>query len=70
MVLLQKVFTGGNNGFNVSDADFIIGWKELEDPNKVDISFLLSGEASNTLATFLIQEVAENRKDCVAFISQ
>ena len=67
--IVTESFTGGNNGFNVSDADFIIGWKEFEDPNKVDVSFLLSGEASNTLATFLIQEIAESRKVCGAFIS-
>ena len=67
--IITESFSGGNNGTTVSDADYIIGWKELSDPNKVDISFLLSGEASNTLATFLIQEVAESRKDCVAFIS-
>jgi hypothetical protein len=67
--MVTQSFSGGNNGFNVSDADRIIGWKKMSDANKVDISFVLSGEASNTLATFLIQEVAENRKDCVAFIS-
>ena len=68
--IITESFSGGNNGTTVSDTDYIIGWKELTDANKVDISFLLSGEASNTLATFLIQEVAESRKDCVAFISQ
>ena len=67
--IVTQSFSGGNNGFNVSDADRIIGWKKLSDPNKTDISFVLSGEASDTLSTFLIQEVAENRKDCVAFIS-
>ena len=66
---VTESFTGGNNGFTTSDADMIIGYKELADPGKVDIALLLSGEASNTLATYLIQEVAENRKDCVAFIS-
>ena len=67
--IITQSFSGGNNGFNVSDADRIIGWKKLQDPNKVDVSFILSGEASQTLSTFLIQEVAEFRKDCVAFIS-
>ncbi len=67
--IITESFTGGNNGATVSDADYIIGWKEFQDPNQVDISFVLSGEASNTLSTFLIQEIAENRKDCVAFIS-
>ena len=67
--IITESFSGGNNGATVSDADYIIGWKEFQDPNKVDISFVLSGESSNTLSTFLIQEIAENRKDCVAFIS-
>ena len=67
--IITESFSGGNNGATVSDADYIIGWKEFQDPNQVDISFVLSGEASNTLSTFLIQEIAENRKDCVAFIS-
>tara|TARA_Y100000593_G_scaffold80192_1_gene149622 strand:- start:2025 stop:4343 length:2319 start_codon:yes stop_codon:yes gene_type:complete len=67
--IVTESFSGGVNGSNISDADMIIGWKEMTDPNRVDISFVLSGETSNTLATFLIQEVAEARKDCVAFIS-
>ena len=67
--IITESFTGGNNGATVSDADYIIGWKEFQDPNQVDISFLLGGESSNTLSTFLIQEIAENRKDCVAFLS-
>ena len=67
--IITESFSGGNNGFNASDADYIIGFKEMADPNKVDISFILSGEASSTLKTFLIQEIAESRKDCVVFIS-
>ena len=67
--MITQSFSGGNNGFNVSDADRIIGWKKLADPNKTDISFVLSGESSDTLSTFLIQEIAESRKDCIAFIS-
>ena len=67
--IITESFTGGNNGFTVSDADYMTGWNELKDPNKVDISFVLAGESSNVLSTFLIQEIAEHRKDCVVFTS-
>jgi len=67
--IVTESFSGGNDGSAISDADRINGWKKFTDPNTTDISFILSGEASDTLSKYLIQEVAENRKDCVAFIS-
>ena len=67
--IVTESFSGGNDGSVISDADRILGWKKFTDPNTTDISFILSGEASDVLSKYLIQEVAENRKDCVAFIS-
>ena len=69
MVLLQKVLLEVITVLTYPMLILLLDGKNLKDPNKVDVSFLLSGEASNTLATFLIQEIAESRKDCVAFIS-
>ena len=67
--IITESFSGGNDGATAGDADKMIGWKKLQDPNKVDISFILSGNSSNTLCDFLIQEIAEDRKDCIAFVS-
>lgn len=67
--IVTESFSGGNDGASTGDADIIKGFAELRDPQKVDVSLLISGEVSNTVATYLIQDIAEFRKDCVAFIS-
>ena len=38
-------------------------------PDEVDVSLLLSGDANATVGTYLIQNIAEVRKDCVVFVS-
>lgn len=38
-------------------------------PDEVDVSLLLGGDANATVATYLINSIAEVRKDCVVFLS-
>jgi phage tail sheath protein FI len=61
--------SGGVDGHSSSSSDEITAYSYFKDPAKINISLLISGEASNTLATYLINEIAETRKDCVVFIS-
>lgn len=67
--IITSSFGGGNDGTNISDADLIPAYEYFKEPSKVDVSLLLSGESSNTLANYLISDLAEYRKDCVVFIS-
>lgn len=61
-------------GFNISVGDVINSIDKLANPNEVSLNFLLQGSASGSIeneqtkANHLIS-VAENRKDCIAFIS-
>jgi hypothetical protein len=60
---------GGNNGLTTSASAFILGYDMFADPEETDISMVLGGPASGTVANYIIESVAEKRKDCVAFIS-
>ena len=59
----------GKDGATPSSAQKITGWSLFRDADQVDVSFLLGADADVTLATHLITNVAETRKDCVAVIS-
>jgi hypothetical protein len=49
--------------------DLIRGFDYFADPEIVDISLVLGGVASQTVATHLIGNIAEARKDCLVFLS-
>ena len=67
--IMTASFSGGVDGFSSSDSDEITAYSYFKDPAKIDVSLIISGEASNTLCTYLINEIAETRKDCLVFIS-
>ena len=67
--IMTASMSGGVDGHSSSSSDEITAYSYFKDPAKINISLLISGEASNTLATYLINEIAETRKDCVVFIS-
>lgn len=52
-----------------TDADTIRGYGYFADSEIVDVSLVLGGVASQTVATYLIGSVAEARKDCLVFLS-
>ena len=60
--------TGGVDGTNVADSDKITGYQKFKNTEETEIGLLMAGEASATVALELIA-IAEQRKDCVAFIS-
>ena len=63
----------GANESTIPLANIATAYDYYRDTADVDIAFLLQGKATDTsggnLANYLIQNIAENRKDCVAFIS-
>jgi phage tail sheath protein FI len=60
---------GGVDGNDVSNDELIPGWDQFKNPENVDIGFLIAGDADQILMEYLIQNIAEWRKDCVAVIS-
>jgi phage tail sheath protein FI len=54
---------------SATDANKQVSWDKLKDGDSVDVSLLITGDASGTVAQYIIDNVAEYRKDCVAFLS-
>lgn len=66
-------FAGGSDGgseANVGLNVVISGYNKFKSSEDIDVSLVLQGKArGTTLASHLIDNIAESRKDCVAFIS-
>jgi hypothetical protein len=52
-----------------SDANTITAFSYFQSPEDVDISLVITGAASNTVQQYVIDNIVNARKDCVAFIS-
>ena len=73
----SKSFVGGRDGVNESTADvtaLAAAYDLFADASSVDVSLIMAGKsvgASNgaQLANYLIDNIAEVRKDCVVFVS-
>ena len=72
----SKSFVGGRDGVTESHATIghlASAYDLFADSTSVDISLLMAGKAAGTngvqLANYLIDNVAESRKDCVVFAS-
>jgi len=69
--------TGGTNGSDeetITQADLRTGWDLFESSETVDISLAIMGKARGTthdaeLANYVVQNICEERLDCVAFLS-
>jgi len=60
--------SAGKDGY-ASDAAYISAYNKFRDADTVDVSLILGSGSSSTVATHIINNVAEHRKDCVAVIS-
>jgi len=66
--------TGGDNGGTLVAGDITAGWDMFKNAEVVDVSLLILGNAGGdtlleTVIEHVISNVAETRKDCVAFFS-
>ena len=59
----------GRNGTTPSNSGYLKGYDLFKNAEEVDVSFILGSDANQTKATYLINSVAENRKDCIAVVS-
>ena len=62
------VSLSGGTTATVQDGDISLAWDILSNPDTVDVSLLVSGDASVTIQQKVI-DTAVARKDCVAFVS-
>ena len=54
---------------DATDANKQTAWDRLRNADEIDVSLLITGDASATVSQYVIDNVAEFRKDCIAFIS-
>ena len=66
---VSNSMSGGIDGATPSAAQKIAGYNIFKNADEVDVSFLLGSNADTTLATHLITNIAETRKDCIAVLS-
>jgi len=67
-------FVGGTDVVTESSATLAqlgFAWDELKNTNEIDINFVLQGKGDNAgnRANYIISNVVDYRKDCVAYIS-
>ena len=53
----------------VTDANYSTAWGQFVNADEAEVSLAITGQASVTVQQYVIDNVAEARKDCVAFIS-
>jgi hypothetical protein len=64
-----------SNGINNSSENSVAlsalatAYDLFKDKNVVDVSLVMTGKANSALASYVIDNIVETRKDCVAFVS-
>ena len=67
--LVDDVLSGGVDDFESSPADIQNAYAKFANADEYDISLIPLGNVSPTTAAFVVNNVAEVRKDCVVFMS-
>ena len=55
--------------FSATDGEEQLAWDKFKQTDEVDVSLLITGDSSNVVTQYVIDNIAEFRRDCVAFIS-
>jgi hypothetical protein len=64
-----RTLAGGVDHFTSTDGQKIRAFDLFGNAETLDVNLLMCGRASSTVANYVVQNIAEARKDCVAFIS-
>ena len=67
--VISASLVSGADGTAVSAADKIIAYDYFKSAEDVDVSLILGADADQTLATHLITNLADSRKDCLVCLS-
>lgn len=66
---ITVTLVGGVDGFGATDGEMISAFDLFKDDEKYDISLVFTGHPTPAVAKHVVQNVAEVRMDCVAFLS-
>jgi hypothetical protein len=68
-VIVTASLTGGNSGSASTPGNIQVGMDEFKNTEEVDVTLLMTGDASAATQIYAINNIAEYRRDCLAFIS-
>jgi hypothetical protein len=66
---LTRTLSGGVNDFVSTLGQKIAAFDLFSNDEEFDVNLIMAGKANATLANYIVQNIAEVRKDCVAFVS-
>jgi len=69
IIPLVSDLRGGANGNATTPGPFQLGYDMFNNPEEIDISLVLCGPHDGTISRYIIDNLVESRKDCVAFLS-
>lgn len=53
----------------LTNGEIEAGYDLFADPETIDVNLIIGGSANTTVGTYLVQSIAENRKDAIVFLS-
>jgi Phage tail sheath protein subtilisin-like domain/Phage tail sheath C-terminal domain len=66
---ITRTLSGGADNFTATMGQREVAFDLFNNSEQFDINLIIVGKASATLANYVIQNIAEVRRDCVAFVS-
>lgn len=63
------LLSGGEDDFTATDGEQLNAYMLYQNSEVYDLSLVIAGKASASVANSLISDIAETRKDCVVFVS-
>jgi len=68
-IIISGSLTGGSNGSTATAGNVQTGLDKFKNTEEIDVTLLMTGDATAATQIHAINNIAEYRKDCVAFIS-
>ena len=68
-IIISGSLTGGSNGSAATAGNVQTGLDKFKNAEEIDVTLLMTGDATAATQIHVINNIAEYRKDCVAFIS-
>jgi len=64
----NKLLANGASA-TVTNGELIDAYNNFKNPEEIDVSLVMAGASDQTVAKHIVENIAEYRKDCVAFVS-
>jgi phage tail sheath protein FI len=66
---LTASLSAGVDANTLTNGGIQAGYDLFADPETIDVNLIIGGSVNTTVGTYLVQSIAENRKDAIVFLS-